>query len=582
MSKSPIDPGLDLAYATYKKGETDPVVWAVRNISLPKNIPWSFEERLWQIPILEDEHSKIVVKKSVQRGLTTIILAKVWHHQNYHSCTAMYTFPRRDDITDFVSGTLNPIIQNSPHLKSIIFETDSTRLKRFHAEYKGKSIDSFFHLMEASVEPRMIPVDILINDEIDRSDQNYLEIFKGRLEASSDPRHYQFSTPTMPGFGIDKAYENTTQNEWTVKCQACNEYQNLTWEANFTDRPRPMYICVSCERELSADVIVAGKWRPLYPDREIQGYHVTHMMTPISRPPELMWAEFNSGGSRKNFYNLQLGAAYSSAIGSLPKELLKAKMFDSGHSEETIPMSLGSYYLAADQANDVHVLIGRVDGKHNKIIYARKIPYKSDKDWYAQIIDLIRTFHISFAVVDALPNTHDARKILEEIGNGRVALSHYSTIEEPFKHDRADGTIHINRTESFDGLRNEVADGVWKLWGNWDSDNATRSVVNHLANLRRDESIDHRGQTKAYWVNVGPDHYAHALNYLRTAIILSGAGRGFRVASLDGKDEGDSPQMQQKKETALYKVWGIAPDDDATMKPGDVDVSPEELQGIIR
>ena len=545
------DRAAELAYATFQRGIDDPVTWAVRNINLPRNIPWNFSERMWQIKILEDQGSHIVVKKSAQVGLTTVYLCKTLHYLNYHAATAMYTLPRRDDISDFVNTTLNPIIDRSPHLQSIISDTDSVRLKKFRVD----GIESYFHLMEGSVEPRMIPVDVLTNDEIDRCDQNYLEIFRARLDASPNPKHFQFSTPTLPGFGVDRLYIDTTQNEWHVKCQSCNECQLLDWDINFRQEPHPRYVCRKCEAELSPDVISSGQWIPLYPGKSVQGYHVTHMMMPISRPPKIMAAELNSNKmSKKNFYNLRLGIAFSSSVGSFTKELLQKKCFDSHHNPEIVPLTGDTYFMGVDQGNDIHLVIGRLDGKIRRVIYGEKILFGSG-DWAGKIIQLIRLFHVRFCVVDATPNTHDARRIWKEFfQEDRVALCHYSEIEEPIRRDREDGKVHVSKTEMFDGLRAEVGDGAWKIWGRFEADDTTNKMVEHLANLRRDEREDLRGITKGIWVNVGPDHFGHAMNYLRIAMMLGASSNQFQITELDRLPEQSGPENQ----SSLAKVWPSA------------------------
>jgi hypothetical protein len=549
MAKNKIDYAAEIAYATFQKGIDDPVTWAIRNINLPKNIPWDFSERMWQIPILEDKSNHIVVKKAAQVGFTTVYLCKTLHWLNYHSATAMYTLPRRDDISDFVNTTLNPIIDHSPHLQSIIADTDSVRLKKF----RTPTTESYFHLMEGSVEPRMIPVDILANDEVDRCDQNYLEIFRARLSASSEPRHFQFSTPTLPGFGVDKLFVDTTQNEWHVRCGFCNEVQHLDWESNFRLEPSPRYVCRKCESDLSPDVINSGKWIPLYPGRDTQGYHVTDMMMPVSRPPKMLLSELNTKMSKKNFYNLHLGMAFSSSSGSFTKELIQKKMFDSRHNPEIVPMSSDQYFLGADQGNDIHVVVARISGQTRKIVYANKILFTTG-DWAEKIMALIRNYHIKFAVVDWLPNTHDARRIWKNFSSeDRVALCHYSEIEEPIRRDKDEGKVHVNKTEMFDGLRSEIGDGAWKFYGDYDGDDTAIKFTEHLANLRRDERANNAGIVKGVWVNAGPDHYAHALNYCRIATLLGSNVGTFKLIELDRPYE---QEEQPNRMSSVQKVWG--------------------------
>lgn len=563
--KNQLSAQAEIAYLTQKKSESDPVVWAVRNINLPKGLPWDFEERGWQLEILDSlsKCRRVVIKKPTQVGLTTIATAGVLHYLNYHSATAMYTLPRRDDISDFVGSSLNPTIQSSPHLRSIIGDTDSVRLKRFRykREIPGgatETIESFLHLMEGSVEPRMIPVDLLINDEVDRSDQNFLEIFQARLDASHDPHHFQFSSPTLPGYGVDKLYEDTTQNEWHVRCGGCNQWQFIDWEKHLVTEPEPHYECENCHSELTTQNILDGKWIPLFPSRDIVGYHASHTMMPISYSPASLQKQLTSGKmNKRNFFNLRLGLAYSSATGVLTKEILRRKCFDSPHIPEQIPLTLQRYYMGVDQGNDIHILIARRDGKLFRVVYAKRIPYKSEREWPEEIIILMRLFGIRFCVIDFGPNTHDARKVWQEFPD-RVALCQYSEIQEALRRDQPEGKVHVNKTEMFDGLRDEVADGQWKLYGRFDVDEEPMRIVSHITALRRDEREQADGQTRAFWVPVAADHYAHAMNYVRIASLIQG-GAGMEIVSLSTPPQDDQVVVSQAQQTAHYKVWGVLP-----------------------
>ena len=553
--KNRLDAEARLAFATFKNSKSDVYTWAVRNILLPGRRPWDMADRLWQLQILQDPSHKIVEKKSAQVGLTTVNLVKILHYLNYHSATAMYTLPRRDDFALFVSTTLDPVIKNSPLLSEAIADTDSVRIKAFN--FPG-GIDSMFSLAEVTVEPRMIPVDLLANDEIDRTredSEDFLSQFVARLANSSDPHHFQFSTPTVPGWGIDKLYEDTTQNEWMVTCPGCSQEQMLDWEKNFLPDP-PRYVCASCHNLLPDDTIINGKWVAMYPGRDITGYHVSNMMMPISRPPKELYTELSSNRlSTKNFYNLRMGLAYSSATGSFTRELFRQKCFDVSYQREQDPGAMGGYFMGVDQGNDVHVVVARREGKRCRIVHAEKILEKSDVKWSRKVINLIRRFHVEICVVDALPNTHDARDIVKEFANEgeRVWLCHYSTQEEPLKTNKEDNKVHVQKTEMFDALRTEIADGAWKLWGSFDSgDSIVDAIINHFTNLKRDEREAPNGKVSGVWINTGPDHYAHGCCYARIAMLLSNSGR-YQIVDLSSPPEDANAESQEREN--LYKVW---------------------------
>lgn len=550
---------------TWRKSVEDPVTWAIRNIKLPRGMKWDFSERMWQIKLLDDMHPFKVIKKSAQVGLTTISVCNILHSLSRRNITAMYTLPRRDDITDFAATTLDPIINGSPYLESILSNSDSVRLKQFSHD-KGHM--SFLHITEASVEPRMLPVDMLVNDEIDRSDPDFLQIFRARLDNSPDPHHYQFSTPTLPGFGIDVLYDSTTKSTWFVRCSHCGTRQKLDWEINFTEIPEPRYICYRCQRDIEVDAIVNGEWVDEFPGRDIHGYHVSHMMMPITRPPSKLSLDLSSNRlSKRNFYNLKLGLAYSGAAGKFSRDLLANHLFAERYQSEIIPLTdHGRYYIGADQGNDLHIVVVKRVGKMNIIVRVEKIKYESDVDGFTRLIQLIRLYRARFTVLDAMPNTHSARTVWMTFRDeDRVAMCHYTSGVESFiTRNRQEGRVLVGKTEAFDGLQSEIARGDWRCYGPYEGrDDNVEMMLAHLCNLRRDEKQDASGVLRGFWIATGADHYGHALSYARVASMIAESNSGLVVTSLE-----DAPGQQVDADNlkTVYKVWpstvGMYDDDD--------------------
>lgn len=196
--------------------------WSIRNIRLPKGMAWDFSNRAWQAQIFDDPTDDLVVLKPTQVGMTTVMLCKMLHFATYNNVRAMYTLPRQDDVYDLVNGRLERIIADSPTLSSRIGTIDNVRFKTYG--------QSYLHFMESSVTPRMLDVDILVNDEVDMSNQDNLEQYVARLDASLHRIKYRISTPTIPNFGISSLYDDSDQKRWLVKCPSCNHYQELDWE----------------------------------------------------------------------------------------------------------------------------------------------------------------------------------------------------------------------------------------------------------------------------------------------------------------------------------------------------------------
>lgn len=514
-------PNVDIE--THQAAKHSPLIWSVRNIALPEG-PWDFTERRWQIDIFEDMWPEIVCEKAAQRGLTTIFLLKTLHFLDQNKATrGMYTLPRQADLYTFVPARLVPLIQGSPYLRNIVGKSkedpQGVRLKRI-----GRS---FIYFCEASVEPREVPVDILNHDEIDRSHQDYLDMFKARMDASRFAYCYRFSTPTIPGFGIDRAFEESDKRYWFIRCPHCNREQTLEWDKTlaFDKEHTPYYGCEKCRGVLSPECIIDGHWVPTAISA-VHGYHVSHLMHPISKPPAVLYHESCTMKPR-NFANLRLGITHVASVGGMPFELFDI-CFSLPYKRELAPDGQSPYYMGIDQANDIHVLIGKLEKKVIKVVQARVIRFTNENSWDV-VKRIIEKWKPVCCVIDALPNRHNVKALQLEFDRRQIYAAFYPTSllsSETMRTEKKGNQylIHLHHTDSFDELRDSIRNGEMSLWGRRRDENPlVFDVISHCNNLKRDEE-DRKTRigvvTVGVWRKTGPVHFASCLNYLRAAARL--------------------------------------------------------------
>ena len=503
--------------------DKSPFVWSVSYIALPKGVTWTFEDRRWQIEILDDLHPRQVGRKPTQIGWTTLGTAKALWFVSMKKSRAMYTLPRRDDVTDYVATTLDPMIEGSDYLSGRMGRTNNARMKRIG--------DSFYHVMEASVTPRMLPVDILVNDEVDMSDQGNMEQFIARLDASKYKYHYQFSTPTVSGYGIDAAYERSDRRVWIVTCGRCNAEQELEWEDQFVDTGDGVYLaCSGCREKLREEDIVNGTWVVTNPGSEVHGYHVSHLMLPYTRPLEVL-AQESKVMDKKTFFNLRLGKPWKPIGGSMPLSLFRDHAFSSGHNSQAHREKGYRYYLGADQGNEIHVVVGRVPigGDVLEVVYAEHIKPMPGEDQFERLGAIARMFDIDFGVCDANPNRQSIYNLCKDF-HGKLGAADIGAYTYPFKwsgfHGSSAYKLTCSRTDILDGVRDDVANDKIQFWGNWDNRTPVlRDIVTHCGNLKRDTTkrkLQSGGETVVgVWRKTGADHFAFALALLRLAAVLS-------------------------------------------------------------
>jgi hypothetical protein len=203
-----------------------------------------------------------------------------------------------------------------------------------------------------------------------------------------------------------------------------------------------------------------------------------------------------------DFYNLKIGVAYVEATNRLSiQEVLSLCGNDGIASQDSGPCSMG-----VDQGNDLHVVIGkRHPSKAGKVIHLGIY-----KDWN-ELDRLMRNFHVSRCVVDAMPETRNARAFAERF-KGKVYLSWYSQHQKGvYKWDEQNMTVSANRTESLDASHNEI---LMKRIVLPRQTEIVQTFAEHCHNVAKKLEEDEDTGSKRYtYVKLGPDHFRHAFNY---------------------------------------------------------------------
>ena len=496
-----------------------PILYCASTIVLGNSIPWDFANRLWQVEIMNLWHPDVVIKKPTQVGITTTCVVRGIHFADVYDGRVIFSFPRQKDVTDYVQTVMKPIIDNSPILQ--------TRRKGIWQVYNHSIGNGFLSFMECSVEPRAIPTDWVINDEVDKSDQDNLEKFRNRTDASRWKIHWKMSTPTIPGFGIDMAFQNSDQNEWIVTCPHCNHKQFLTWEKNIKTRDETFvyYGCSKCDKQLPNEAIINGSWEPMSPGKgKARGYHITQMMLPLLHTaPSLMRAS-NRALSQKTFFNLNLGEAQHSAAGGFTPELFNAYTF-SGDYDTEIPLPNKRYYMGVDQGDKLDVAIFEWTGVVFRPVF-KKVIVSIEGKAFDELEKIQAEWNPILTVVDRHPNAQSA--VAFRGGRRNVILSYYSDIIQTI-YDKPDenGVFAIHKVEALDAFRRWIIDGKIQLPGNPGSPSSmANDIIESFCTLKRDEEertvSGVRRLVAVYRKAPGRDDLANACLYAFVAFLSTG------------------------------------------------------------
>ena len=205
-----------------------------------------------------DPHPRQVEIKATQLGLTTKAGLRSIHGAitGRYPRGILYLFPSRTDVTEFSKGRINLLINENPDsIGKWIKETDTSNLKQI-----GSSI-LYFRGMKSRVGLKSVPVDFIVFDELDEAPQKSVDMAMQRMAHSEVKEWLKLSNPTIPDFGIDKAFQQTDQRYWLLKCPSCGHYTCLedTFPSCLIELSDGRVIrgCEKCKSELDPSV---GKW----------------------------------------------------------------------------------------------------------------------------------------------------------------------------------------------------------------------------------------------------------------------------------------------------------------------------------
>lgn len=497
--------------------------WPALSIALnhhrnTSNKPMDLARRLYQVAILKDDSQRLVIMKSVQVGVSEILIIKAIS-KLYQGWAIIYSLPIESLRNTFVSNRIDKVLQQVPFyrdgIKNAMGQSDQVGMKHFGQgviKFVGSGSESAF--LE-------FPADLVIIDEKDKSDLDNLKMAPDRLDASEHKGFWEVGNPSHSKFGIHESYIESDQKRWNIKCLACNEWQDLNFfknvvkqsgenEYELIDKKRslndPGDIQVYCNTCLSSiDRLMPGQWIARYPERSISGYHISQLFSYTKTIREL-WEMFVAGQTDSTlmqvFYNSRLGLPYDAAGDNLTAALLESKCKD----DYLMPSTANDCTMGMDVGGKLHIRISDYPetGK-------RRAVYIGAVHSFDEAANLIKKYNVKFCVVDAKPEIHKVREFQAKFPR-KVYLCDYATNEKIDFWDvnPKEYTIRADRTASIDGMVSGILNGQNRLPKNFRTIDGTDYIDQMEAPTR---IYDEKGKRYKWDEKGNADHYFHAENY---------------------------------------------------------------------
>jgi hypothetical protein len=498
------------------------LAWVLHNEFKNENDkPIEFSRHRFLVEPYNDDSPDLVVMKSAQIGWSTLAILKSFHALKYRGKNIIYTLPTQNVVKDFVVPKVDRLIEVNPGLKELVTK-DSLTQKRVG--------DRFVYFKGSFVEREaiMIAADMLVNDELDRSDQSVLTIYSSRLQAAEEPVQWRFSNPSVPAFGVHELYQNSDQMHWFVTCSHCRHEAFMDYErddyvkTHYVDQVAVRFACGKCHGDIRMEDRQSGRWAAKYPEVERRGYWISQLMAPWVTAKKII--EQSKEGI-DFFYNFVLGLPYQASELLVNRQaLLRCLAYDELVDKTDV-------FMGVDSGKEKHWVMGNATG-----VFA----YGKTTEW-SEIEALFNSFNAT-TVIDALPDFTIPEQFAKKY-RGKVFVHYYSHDQKTLKVSVRDesknyGVIKSDRTKLLDQVAGEIATQTMRFYLTPDK---MDDLIYHCENSYRMVEEDTRGIQKARWEHKEnkPDHWFHALAYYRVALSNS------PLAGTTGSTMPNRPMKQQ-------------------------------------
>ncbi len=411
--------------------------------------------RPYQIEILKDDSQHLVIMKCVQVGISEILIIKAMA-KLYQGWAIIYSLPIESLRNTFVANRIDKMIMMVPlykqWLEQATGDSDQVGMKHF--------LNGVIKLVGSNSKSSFLefPADMVIIDEKDKSDLDNLELAEDRLQASEHKFKWEVGNPTFGKFGMHKAYLNSDQKRWNVKCLACNEWQDLDFFKNIVQQINEneyqligddtQAYCRKCSKPI--DRLMIGQWVAKYPDRSISGYHVNQLFSPTVSIAEL-WHKFLEGQTNATvmqvFYNSCLGLPYEAVGDNLSAALLESKCMD----DYLMPSTAKGCTIGIDvNWPQLNVRISEYPKPG-----IRKSAFIGIVHSFDEVTSLLNRYNVKIGCIDVAPERHRVAEFQKQHRN-IWAVNYAGEIPEFWRVKDDERYITVDRTQAIDAMVSEI------------------------------------------------------------------------------------------------------------------------------
>jgi hypothetical protein len=509
------------------------IVWVTQNHIVNENgSPIEFKDHTFLIDPYLDNSERQVIEKASQIGWSTLAILRSFHLAKYARANIIHSFPSRNMSKEFVVPKVDPLIARNPVIKEMI-KTDTSSLK----EVDGRFI--YYRGAWDVTEAISISAHILIQDEYDRSNQRILKTYRSRLDDAKRERpelgwEWQFSNPSIPGYGVDEWWQKSDMKHWFIKCRKCGYDWYMKWPDNINMDTQEK-VCAKCYEPFTREDLTNGRWVKKYNDRKISGYWISQLFVPWITAEKII---DDSRGDQEIFHNFTLGLPYVSKDTTVTREAI-IKCLSPGFNPRT------AVAIGVDNGIEKHYVIGNRHG----IFEMGKT-----RDW--EEIERLRNRYGAIMVIDALPYPNTPTQLAEKYP-GKVFINFFQADKKNMGVIRWDNrVVKSDRTKIIDAVVAEINSGdvTFNL-----TQTQMEDYIHHWEQVFRVIEKTPMGTMKPRWQTIEgrADHFVFAHLLQRIALEKTMSFGGIVRSPLPGGEEEGHPIVSEDQRVGALDLKDV-------------------------
>lgn len=521
------------------KTTTIPHKWVEKYRYLPDPLtkepaPMSYKYFPWTKEMTDCNDDFWVSQKGAQLSVSEVLINIAFHALDKRGISVLYVLPaQQPDARDFSTTRFNPALEYSPYLQAMFSETNTLGLKM------AGQLSLYIRGSRGEAALKSIPVGMVILDEVDAMDDHAIALARERMSGQMCQTFMRAaSTPSVPGEGVNKIFENSSKDFFTFKCPSCSRRTRLTFPeclvvtAEQSSDPKVMdsyIICRDCQATLphptKHEWLADGKWESEHSGRVIRGFGISQLYSSTVSPGKLAISYLDSHENKadeQEFYNSKLGLPHVVAGSQLSSDVIQSCRAPYFNGE----LRPGLVTMGIDVGEYLHIVINSYrfepkifDVNMNslcQLMYYGKIPVNGNPDFAYLIGDLFKKYQPTHLCIDAGPERAAAELLVKQLPGRAHTVNYAETVDGKDISEIEDHKISVNRTYWLDISLGRFKNQKITLPSSLDPE-----FIANMCVPTRHYTKDRNGKTIIRYMGSAKDDYAHAYNYAEIALRMA-------------------------------------------------------------